>query len=131
VISLRFGGGALGQVLAATSMFPGTFKRLQVGGRGGTAEVLEDQLTVWSFRDALPEDDATRAQFGAATGHGGGASDPMAIDYGLHTANLAAFLAALDAGERQAISGHEARKAVAIIEAAYESARSGRPARVR
>jgi predicted dehydrogenase len=131
VISLRFGGGALGQVLAATSMFPGTFKRLQVGGRGGTAEVLEDQLTVWSFRDALPEDDATRAQFGAATGHGGGASDPMAIDYSLHTANLAAFLAALDAGERQAISGHEARKAVAIIEAAYESARSGRPARVR
>jgi len=130
VVALRFRDGALGQILAATSMFPGTFKRLQVGGRGGTAEVLEDQLTTWSFSDPRPDDAALLERLGASTGHGGGASDPLAIDYGLHTANIAAFVAALETGSPLPISGQEARKAVAIVAAIYESARSARPVKV-
>jgi UDP-N-acetyl-2-amino-2-deoxyglucuronate dehydrogenase len=50
VAILRFKNGALGQLLAATSLFPGQLRRLLVGGRDGTAEILEEQLVAWRFR---------------------------------------------------------------------------------
>lgn len=125
VAVLRFRSGALGQVLGATSMYPGTLKRLQIGGRDGTAEILEDELTTFQFRRPRPGDDAIRERFGAGTQTGGGASDPMAIDHAHHTRSFADFLAALDRGEPPAVSGVQARKAVAIIEAIYRSARTG------
>jgi len=43
-----------------------------------------------------------------------------------HRANFAEFLAALDAGRQPPISGREARKAVEIILAIYESSKSGK-----
>ena len=132
VAVLKFRNGALGQVLGATSMWPGTLKRVQIGGRDGTAEILEDELIAYRFRSPATgkteaDDEAVRKQFGAKTAGGGGASDPMAISYGLHTANITAFLQALDTGSTPAIDGVQARKAVAIIEAMYESARTNRP----
>jgi len=123
---LRFRNGALGQILGATSMFPGTFKRLQVAGRDGTAEILEDELVTWKFRQEQPEDEATRKRFGASTATGGGAADPMAIDYSNHTRNIEAFLKALDEGRQPSIDGVAARKAVEIIQAMYESAATGK-----
>jgi UDP-N-acetyl-2-amino-2-deoxyglucuronate dehydrogenase len=131
VAVLRFRNGALGQILGATSMFPGTLKRLQVAGRDGTAEILEDELITYKFRDERPEDAATRERFAAKTKTGGGASDPMAIDYSNHTRNIAAFLDALNAGKKPALDGTQARKAVAIIEAMYESAKTGKAVEIR
>ena len=51
----------------------------------------------------------------------------MAINYGLHTANIDDFTKALDAGQPPTIDGRESRKAVRIIEAIYESAKSDQP----
>ena len=59
------------------------------------------------------------------------AADPMAIDYSLHTHNIEAFVGAIEAGEKPEIDGIEARKAMAIIEAVYESAASGQAVTVR
>jgi predicted dehydrogenase len=130
VVTLRYRDGALGQLLATTSMSPGSFKRIQVAGRGGTAEILEDELVVWQFAEEKAEDPQIREQFSQQTSHGGGAADPMAIDYANHTRNIAAFLDALDGNSELMLDGPEARKAVAIIEAAYASARTGLPVNV-
>ena len=126
VALLRFRNGALGQLLGATSMFPGSLKRVQIAGRDGTAEVLEDELITWQFRQATGEDEAIRQRYSAATQTGGGAADPMAIDYSNHTRNIEAFVNSLDRGEPFMLDGLEARKAVAIIEGIYESAKTGR-----
>lgn len=126
VAVLRFKNGALGQILGATSMYPGSLKRFQVAGRDGTAEILEDELVTWQFREEKPEDKAIRAKFAAKTSTGGGAADPMAIGYVNHTRNIADFLKAIDENRSPTIDGKEAKKAVAIIEAIYESARSGK-----
>ncbi len=131
VAVLEFRSGALGQLLAATSMFPGSLKRIQIAGRNGTAEVLEDQLITWQFRDPTDGDEAIRKRFNPQTAGGGGASDPMAIDYSHHTRNIADFVDALDAGRPFMLHGGEARKAVAIIEAIYESASAGGAVQVR
>ena len=80
VAVLRFRNGALGQLLAATSMFPGQLRRLLVGGRDGTVEILEEQVVGWRFRESTPDDDAIRIRCGAASGTSGGAADPMAIN---------------------------------------------------
>ena len=125
VVGLRFRDGSLGQLLGATSMYPGSLKRIQVSGRDGTAEILEDELITWKFRTEQSDDAATREKFAAKTKTGGGASDPMAIDYSGHTRNIAAFLDALDSKRTPDIDGTQARKAVAIIEAIYKSAQSG------
>ena len=127
VAVLRFANGALGQVLAATSMWPGQLRRLQIAGRDGFAEVLEDQLITFRFREESPADDAIRARFAAESQTQGGASNPMAINYGLHTRNIAAFLDALDGKRPLMLNAAEARKAVAIIEAIYRSAACGQP----
>lgn len=130
VAVLRFKNGGLGQVLAATSLYPGSLRRLLVGGRDGTAEILEEQLVTWHFRTAASDDDATRERLGGTSGTSGGAADPMAINDSCHTRNFEDFLAAVREGRRPPLDGLEGRKAVAIVEACYKSARTGRMARV-
>ena len=130
VCVLRFRDGGLGQVLAATSLFPGRLRRFLFGGREGTAEILEEQLVGWQFRTESPDDAAIRDRFGGTSGTSGGAADPMAINYACHTRNFEDFLAAIRVGRRPLLDGLEGRKAVAIIEACYRSARTGRPARI-
>jgi predicted dehydrogenase len=130
VAVLRFKNGALGQLLAATSLYPGQLRRFLFGGRDGTAEILEEQLVTWRFRGESTGDESTRAAFGGASGTSGGAADPMAINYSCHTRNFEDFIAALNAGRPPALDGLEGRKAVAIVEACYKSARTGRVAKV-
>jgi len=127
---LQFRDGSLGQLLAATSLFPGQLRRLLFGGREGTAVIEEEQLVAWHFRTAGPDDDSIRERFGAASRTSGGAADPMAIDFSCHTRNFEHFVAALRAGTKPALDGTEGRKAVAIVEACYRSARTGRAAGV-
>jgi UDP-N-acetyl-2-amino-2-deoxyglucuronate dehydrogenase len=126
VAVLRFRDGTLGQLLGATSMYPGSLKRVQIAGRSGTAEIEEDALVSWQFREDRESDAAVREEF-AETETGGGAADPMSIDYANHRRNIADFLDALDAGRPYMLDGTEARKAVEIIAAVYESADTGRP----
>ena len=125
VAAVRYRDGTLGQILGATSMYPGSRRRIQIGGRDGTAEVLEDELITWEFRTEEPTDDSFREKFGASSDASGGASDPMAIDYANHRRNIEAFLASLSTDTTYPLDGTEARKAVEIIEAIYESADTG------
>ena len=126
VAILKFRDGSLGQVLGTTSMYPGTLKRFQIAGRDGTAEILEEELITYQFRNESPQDEAIRHKFAAETSSGGAASDPLAINYGHHTRNLSAFLDAVDGQSDLQLDGREARKAVAVIEAIYESASTGK-----
>ncbi|QLH79836.1 Gfo/Idh/MocA family oxidoreductase [Halosimplex rubrum] len=126
VAVLRYRDGTLGQILGATSMYPGSLKRLQIAGRDGTAEIEEDELVTWRFREEREDDEAVRAEFGE-TESGGGAADPMSIDYANHRRNIADFLDARRTDEPYMLDASEARKAVAIIEAIYESAERGEP----
>ena len=49
----------------------------------------------------------------------------------LFRSNFESFLEGVRAGRRPALDGREGRKAVAIVEACYRSARTGRAAAVR
>lgn len=126
VAVLRYRDGTLGQLLGATSMYPGSLRRIQLAGRDGTAEVVEDELVTWRFREERDGDESIRERFGENEGSGG-AADPMDIDYTDHRRNIEAFLDSLGSDDPYPLDAREARKAVAIIEAIYESAERGEP----
>lgn len=129
VVVLKYRDGTLGHVLGATSVYPGHRRRLRVAGRQGSVEVHGDELVHWQFREERPDDDEVRQRFRGDEGDGG-ASDPMAIDYDKHRQNIEAFLDWVDHDAEFALDGREARKAVAVIEAIYESAKTGSPVAV-
>jgi predicted dehydrogenase len=123
---LKLKNGGLGQLLATTSLFPGQLRRFIFGGRGGTVEIEEEHIVNWQFQHSHSDDDTIRSRFGGASGTSGGAADPMAINYSCHTRNFSEFFDAVSAGIKPKLDGHEGRKAVAIIEACYKSASTGK-----
>ncbi len=126
VAVVRYRDGTLGQLLGATSTYPGSLRRVQLAGRDGTAEVLEDELVTWRFREERDGDETIRERFGQNESSGG-AADPMDIDYTDHRRNIEAFLESLNGDDPYPLDATEARKSVAIIEAIYDSAERGEP----
>jgi predicted dehydrogenase len=125
VAILRYTTGALGVIYGTTASYPGQFRRFEITGTRGTAINVENSITVWQFADEKPEDEQIRRQFMKIQG-GGGVADPAAITHENHTRNFRAFLDALEKGQDFWISGAEARKAVAVILAIYQSAQKGK-----
>ncbi|HEX6349633.1 MAG TPA: Gfo/Idh/MocA family oxidoreductase [Candidatus Dormibacteraeota bacterium] len=127
VALLTFAGGAVGVLECSTAVYPGLTERLEVTGTGGTAIVEAGRLAVCELKDEKGETGAYGGKVaGAAGGAGGGAADPAGISYQAHRQQLADLLEALDTGRKPMIDGGEGRKALEIILAVYESARSGR-----
>jgi predicted dehydrogenase len=153
--SLQFANGAFGTILGTTAMYPGMPPRIEIGGENGTA-VSENGLKMFKFRDERPGDAALRESLAppvpellkeriqreggeamlerlglkkpTSTGGGASAAD---VPLDLHGRNIQAILAAWDEGRDAETSGPEARKAVAIVLAMYESARkNGQPVEV-
>lgn len=125
--SLQFENGAFGTIQGTTAMWPGSAVRIEVGGENGTA-VTEYHLKTFKFRDERPEDAALLEKYGPggegrnSAGTGGGA-DPKDVGLERHVQNIRSILGSWERGEEAETNPAEARKAVAIILAMYESAR--------
>ncbi len=126
VAVLRFRNGAFGVIEGSTAAYPGFLKRVELSGMGGSAVIEEEDLKVWDFREKKPKDEEIRTRFMGRTATGGGAADPSAIGFHGHTMQFEDFIRALDEKGTPLVDGTEARKAVEIILAIYESARSGK-----
>ncbi len=121
--SLEFENGAYGSIVGTTAMYPGGAVRIWVGGQNGTA-ISENGLHTFKFREELPEDkDLLEKLSPNRAKDSGGGSSATDVGLDLHGLNLNAILRAWEAGQEAETNGPEARKAVAIILAMYESAR--------
>jgi len=126
--TLEFASGALGVMACTTSMWPGHFRIVEVAGDQGTAAMADQNFFFWQFRDEKPEDQQIREKYLEFPAVSIGAANPSAgVTADGHRDNFASFLSALDEGKSPDIDGPEARKAVQIILAIYESARTGKP----
>ena len=81
-------------------------------------------------KDERPEDAAIKASIAEATAPTWGASTPSVADASAHAENLEDVVRALEAGTEPMVSGREARKAVELVEAIYDSAYSGKVIRL-
>lgn len=127
--ALRFANGALGVIEASTAHWPGWSRKIEIGGELGSATLEDDRLTKWEFKNALPEDEDIR-RAPVDTRLGGGASAPNAISHEGHLRQIQDLVDAIHAGRPLAVEGRDARNAVAIIRAVYDSAAAGRPVSV-
>lgn len=125
VAVLRFPCGALGTIEATTAAWPGWSRRIELCGESGSIVLEDDHIARWDFRDAQPEDSAIRAAANDnALGSGAGAANAISIEG--HLRQIGDLVAALHEGKPLTVNGREARKAVALVNALYASAESGR-----
>jgi predicted dehydrogenase len=128
VAALRFGSGAFGTLEASTALWPGFSRRIELCGENGSVVMEDDDIASWQFRVAQPGDDAIRAAR-ETSAKGSGAADPMAINFEGHLRQIQDFIDGIRGRRPFFIEGAEARKAVALVRAIYDSAECGQPVR--
>jgi predicted dehydrogenase len=115
---LQFESGAIGVLEAATSIFPGYARRLELTGSEGTLIVEQDALIAVDLKSG--RENINRADDRAS------AVSASVADATPHARVFTDFIEAIQTGRPPACDAREGRKSVAIVEAIYRSARSGR-----
>jgi UDP-N-acetyl-2-amino-2-deoxyglucuronate dehydrogenase len=126
VAALKFGSGAFGTIEGTTATWPGWSRRIELCGEHGAVIMEDDDITRWDFRVARPEDEEIRAMRESAT-MGSGAAAPMNIKMEGHQRQIQDFIDGINERRPFFIEGREARKAVQLVRAIYDSAASGKP----
>ena len=122
--TLQFPDGSLGVIEAATSSFPGSDLRIEITGDKGSAALVNDKIVRWDFAEALPGDEEVlRNEHSGQIG--GGTADPKAISVEGHRRLVEDLARALQQKRAPMIPGEEARRAVSLVLACYQSARTG------
>jgi UDP-N-acetyl-2-amino-2-deoxyglucuronate dehydrogenase len=125
VACIEFASGALGTIVASTAAYPGSLKRIEISGSHGSAVLEEEAIVRWDFAKSHRSDAKILADMKGNT-TGGGASDPAAIGHAAHRELFKDFSKAIAASEYSSIDGAEGRRSVAVINAIYRSAKTGR-----
>ena len=122
---MRFSSGALGTLEASTAVFPGFRERLEVSGTEGTVVVEDGMIVAREFTSEHSDVGlyGARVTSDAADAGASGASNPASISNDAHASQVADLLAAIDEGRPPLMTGGEARNALELVLAIYESAR--------
>lgn len=121
VVDLEFLNGALGAILATTAAYPGLPTTVSVHGFEGSVMLEDFRLAQWNV-PSVPEPEMQEAP-----SLGGGSSDPMAgVSIAGHVALIEDLVCAIAEDRDPLIPGEEARKAVDLILAVYESNRTAK-----
>jgi predicted dehydrogenase len=116
VAVMEFESGALGTIEAATSVYPGYVRRIELTGTEGTVVIEHDRVVRSDLR-------GSNAILPAATSD---AALPRVSDTRAHQRLIRDFVTAVATRGAPVCDGPDGRRSVAVIEAMYESARTGR-----
>lgn len=134
--TIEFESGAIGSLLASTAAYPGFPCRVEVFGTSGTALLEGDEIhTIALHGRPVETGQALAGAVNVAAGGTKGATESSAADalgerwvWGdAHRAQLVDFIHACRADRAPAVGVQDGRRSVAVIEAIYRSAASGRP----
>ncbi len=127
VAIVEFENGARGVIEGSTCSWSksGHPARIQLAGTAGSVFLADAAFELWDFQDERPGDAAIRTSLMNHAAPGLGANDPAAIEFLQHQRNFEDIVAAIQHGRPPATAAREARKAVAVIEAIYQSSRDG------
>jgi UDP-N-acetyl-2-amino-2-deoxyglucuronate dehydrogenase len=125
---VQFRDGPLGVITGSTACWSSTGHpaEVQLCGSRGSVFLADEAFKVWDFAEPAAADDDVRANLMVKSDAGGlGANDPTAINFTGHVRNFQDVIDAIHAGCDPSVTASEARRAVAVIEAIYRSAREG------
>lgn len=127
VAMVEFENGACGVIEASTCAWSqaGHPGRVQICGTEGSVFLADESFEVWDFKNERPEDAEIRKCLTGGVQAAMGANDPRAIQSHQHRRNFEEVVNAIREGREPSTPAREARKAVALIEAIYQSAAGG------
>jgi UDP-N-acetyl-2-amino-2-deoxyglucuronate dehydrogenase len=121
IAMLEFANGALGVLHAATSVFPGYPRRLELTGSEGTLIIEHDRLLTVDLKNPAPDLlKSSEADKNLSS------SSPIVSDSRGHQAVLEDFLRAIWTNTRPRCDGQEGRRSLALVQAIYEACRGGK-----
>jgi UDP-N-acetyl-2-amino-2-deoxyglucuronate dehydrogenase len=120
IAMLEFANGALGVLQAATSVFPGYARRLELSGSEGTIIIEQDRLLAADLKNPSAELlKSSEADKNLSL------SSPIVSDARGHQAVLEDFLRAIQTNTKPRCDGEEGRRSLAMVQAIYEACRTG------
>jgi UDP-N-acetyl-2-amino-2-deoxyglucuronate dehydrogenase len=122
VATLEFANGAIGTLEAATSVYPGYRRRVELTGSEGTITLEQDRIVAADLRFPLADLFAPIEEASSSA-----ATSPVVSDVSGHKRIIEDFLRAIETDTRPICDGREGRRSVEVVEAIYESSRTGRP----
>lgn len=124
---LEFENGAFGTIEGSTAIWPGCPARVDIHGTDGGAWIEDGAIKYWKFQKRKSIDAKIEAGLKAESVLGSGAGDPLAsLKIEGHRRQIEDFAKAIRTGGKPKIDGREGRNAVALIEAIYKSAQTGK-----
>ena len=125
VAILRFANGALGHILATTSLAPGYPVRIELHGTKGGLVKNGSDVYEWPGPDGAQEAPPPPPPAATRPAERSTASNPMALSFTGHQRIIEDMIDAIRKDREPLIPGPEGRKSVALIEAIYRAARTG------
>jgi predicted dehydrogenase len=123
VAALQFSSGALGTLEAATSVYPGFSRRLELTGSQGTIILENDRILSANLRQPLPEGIGEPPSLAERSSER--SVSPTISDTTGHRKIIEDFLQAIRTDGRPLCDGSEGRRSVELIEAIYRSSQTG------
>jgi UDP-N-acetyl-2-amino-2-deoxyglucuronate dehydrogenase len=119
VALLEFESGAVGVLEAATSVYPGYPRRLEITGSAGTVIIEQDRVIAADLREGefVVSGDAPDANPSSVS--------PVVSDVRGHQAAVEDFIHAIQNDTTPRCDGREGRRSLALVEKIYAAARSG------
>lgn len=130
VATLEFANGAIGTLEATTSAYPGYPRRVELTGSEGTIILQDNKIIAVDLRD--PGEDVVRPQsVPIEETNNRSATSPVVSDVRGHKRLLEDFIQAIATDSKPVCDGYEGRRSVELVQAIYESSRTGEPVTVR
>ena len=117
---LNYSGGGVGTIEGGTALFPGYPERLEVFGENGSIILEGGKITEWKIKG---KEDTFKSTFEQKSG----SSDPMAVDYKLHMAQIDDMVNAILEDREPLVNGEAARKSLELILSIYQSSKENKP----
>jgi UDP-N-acetyl-2-amino-2-deoxyglucuronate dehydrogenase len=125
VAVIEFANGAIGTLEAATSVYPGYSRQIELTGSNGTARLDGDDLAAVDLQDARDDERPTRRERDRAVT--ASAASPVVADAADHVRVFQDFIRAVAERRAPCCDGASGRQSVRLVEAMYESARTSLP----
>jgi predicted dehydrogenase len=122
VATLEFANGAIGTLEAATSVYPGYDRRIEITGSEGTIIFEHDRIIAADLKKPIAGGLDTTAKDTNRS-----SSSPIVSDVSGHKRIIEDFVNAVQTNDTPRCDGHEGRRSVVLVEAIYESARTNKP----
>lgn len=125
VAVLTFKNGGFGVIEGTTSIYPGLEPRLEIHGTKGTIAMVGNRIERWEIIGETKEKPICKE-----ISEGRGVAEPTDIGMEGHRLLIEDMIDAIKENRSPAINGLEGRKAVELILAIYQSARTGKQVRL-